>query len=67
MNKAKDFKLGDTVLFDGHTCMVKKKHGKKCLAIAMPMGWHHFIPENWNDVKASPTAHLINEANIGTD
>jgi len=45
-----DFKIGDTVLYDGYTCMVKKKQGQKCLAIPMPMGWSYFIP-NWADVK----------------
>jgi hypothetical protein len=45
-----DFKVGDTVLYDGYTCMVKKKQGQKCLAIPMPMGWSYFIP-HWADVK----------------
>jgi hypothetical protein len=45
-----DFKVGDTVLYDGYTCMVKRKQGHKCLAIPMPMGWSYFIP-NWADVK----------------
>jgi co-chaperonin GroES (HSP10) len=45
-----DFKIGDTVLYEGYTCMVKKKQGKKCLAIPMPMGWTYFIPV-WADVK----------------
>jgi hypothetical protein len=45
-----DFKIGDTVLYDGYTCMVKKKQGHKCLAIPMPMGWSYFIP-HWADVK----------------
>jgi hypothetical protein len=45
-----DFKIGDTVLYDGYTCMVKKKQGQKCLAIPMPMGWSYFIP-HWADVK----------------
>ena len=45
-----DFKIGDAVLYDGYTCMVKKKQGQKCLAIPMPMGWSYFIP-HWPDVK----------------
>lgn len=45
-----DFKIGDTVLYEGYTCVVKKKEGKKCLAIPMPMGWSYFIP-HWADVK----------------
>ena len=45
-----DFKIGDTVLYEGYTCMVKKKEGKKCLATPMPMGWSYFIP-HWPDVK----------------
>lgn len=45
-----DFKIGDTVLYEGYTCMVKKKEGQKCLAIPMLMGWSYFIP-NWADVK----------------
>jgi len=45
-----DFKVGDTVLYDGYTCIVKKKQGQKCLAIPMPMGWSYFIP-HWLDVK----------------
>lgn len=46
-----DFKIGDTVLYEGYTCMVKKKEGQKCLAIPMPMGWSYFIP-HWADVKS---------------
>jgi hypothetical protein len=45
-----DFNIGDTVLYDGYTCVVKKKQGQKCLAIPMPMGWSYFIP-HWADVK----------------
>jgi hypothetical protein len=45
-----DFNIGDTVIYDGYTCMVKKKNRQKCLAIPMPMGWSYFIP-NWADVK----------------
>jgi hypothetical protein len=45
-----DFKIGDTVLYEGYTCMVKNKNRQKCLAIPMPMRWSYFIP-NWDDVK----------------
>lgn len=45
-----DFNIGDIVIYDGYTCMVKKKNKQKCLAIPMPMGWSYFIP-NWEDVK----------------
>ncbi len=45
-----DFNIGETVIYDGYTCMVKKKQRQKCLAIPMPMGWSYFIP-NWVDVK----------------
>lgn len=44
------FKVGDTVIYEGYTCMVKKKQGKKCLGVPMPMGWNYFIP-NWENVK----------------
>lgn len=44
------FKVGDTVIYDGYTCMVKKRQGKKCLGVPMPMGWNYFIP-NWENVK----------------
>lgn len=52
---ADQFKVGDWVAFDGHQCLVKIRKGKKCLGIAMPFGWYHFEPENWNDVK--PITH----------
>ena len=45
-----DFKTGETVIYDGYTCVVKNKDGYKCLGILMPMGWSYFIP-NWADVK----------------
>jgi len=48
---ADQFKAGDWVAFDKYECLVVTKKGKKCLAIAMPLGWYHFEPENWNDVK----------------
>jgi len=50
MKDGSNFKLGDTVLYDGYTCKIKKKEGRKCLAILMPMGWSYFIP-HWPDVK----------------
>ncbi len=53
-----DFKVGDTVLYDGCTCMVRKKQGKKCLAIPMPMGWSYFIPR-WSDVKPNNSLNVI--------
>jgi hypothetical protein len=45
-----DFKIGDTVLYEGYACMVKRKDGQKCLGIPMPMGWGYFIP-HWAYVK----------------
>jgi len=48
---AKDFKTGETVVFDNRLCMVKVKSGKKCLAIPMPLGWFHFEPVDWNNVQ----------------
>lgn len=50
VSESSQFKIGSSVLYDGKLCFVRKKHGIKCLAIAMPMGWSYFIP-HWPDVK----------------
>lgn len=42
---AQQFNIGDTVLYDGYTCLVSKIQGQKCLGVPMPMGWSYFIPD----------------------
>jgi hypothetical protein len=62
---AKDFKIGEVVIFDGKECYVRTHpRAKKCLALPMPMGWFHFLPVDWNDVKKiqvklPQAAHII--------
>lgn len=45
-----DFKIGETVIYDGYTCVVENKDGYTCLGMTMSMGRSYFIP-NWADVK----------------
>jgi hypothetical protein len=48
---SKNFNVGDVVLYEGYSCIVKNIEGQKCLGIAMPMGWYHFIPEDWSNAE----------------
>lgn len=45
------FEIGQSVIYDGHVCIVKKKEGHKCLGLPMPVGWSYFIP-HWPAVKS---------------